>query len=83
MLAFGSDDVTVMIWDVKMRVILHSLKGHTRWVYTVVFSSNSKLITSGSINGIPIWDTRDGKQLYMLEHSSGFLSFCTDGLLIA
>ena len=48
MLAFGSWDNTVCLWDVATREQIAVLSGHTNPVCSVVFSPDGTLLASGS-----------------------------------
>src|SRR5881398_2323492 len=47
-LATGSFDNTVKLWDFATGKELHNLKGHTNQVYSVAFSPDGNLLASGS-----------------------------------
>jgi WD40 repeat protein len=52
MLASGSDDRTVGLWDVETGVHLRTFEGHTRSrVYSVSFSPDGKMLASGGEGG--------------------------------
>jgi len=58
MLASGSLDKTIILWDVQShQPIGDPLKGHSNYVTSVVFSSDGKLLASGSVDGtVILWD---------------------------
>ena len=61
LLASGSGDQTVKIWDVATGTELRSLRGHTYNVEAVVFSRDGKLLVSLSGgNEIKIWNLPQG-----------------------
>ncbi|RYP09775.1 hypothetical protein DL765_008331 [Monosporascus sp. GIB2] len=76
LLASGSDDWTIKIWDTATGSLQQTLEGHEDWVMSVAFSHNSKLLASGSNNGtINIWDTATGSLQQTLEgHKDWVLS---------
>ncbi len=47
-LASGSRDQTVKLWEVASGRLLRTLEGHSKWVNAVAFSANGKTIASGS-----------------------------------
>ena len=60
MLASGSQDKTVQLWDVETRAHIATLAGHTASVYSVVFSSAGTMLASASFdNTIKLWDTSE------------------------
>lgn len=48
LLASGSFDQTIKLWNVQTRQLLHTLQGHTSNVYGVAFSPDGRLLASGS-----------------------------------
>jgi len=67
MLASGSYDETVCIWDVKTGMCLKSLPAHSDPVTAVDFSRDGTLIVSSSYDGIcRIWDAATGQCLKTL-----------------
>ncbi|MFA7002534.1 MAG: WD40 repeat domain-containing protein, partial [Verrucomicrobiia bacterium] len=64
-LASGSHDYTVILWDVATRQRLGSpLRGHKNCVYSVAFSPNGKMLASGSMDStVILWDVATRQQL--------------------
>jgi WD40 repeat protein len=48
LVASGSDDKTVKIWDAATGAYTQTLEGHSGSVDSVAFSPDSKLVASGS-----------------------------------
>jgi WD40 repeat protein len=67
LLASGSCDSTVKIWDAKSGECLRTLEGHRDCVTSVDFSPNSILLASGSCDStVKIWDAKSGECLRTL-----------------
>ena len=47
-LASGSNDKTVKLWDISTGKLIHSLEGHRGGVLTIAFSPDGKILASGS-----------------------------------
>ncbi|KAJ3219203.1 hypothetical protein HDU67_002199 [Dinochytrium kinnereticum] len=68
-LASGSDDMTVMIWDLlkvrdgeKQRPRLH-LRGHSRWIRHVVFNPEGTAVVSIAEDYVRAWSLDSGKEI--------------------
>jgi len=87
LLASGSSDNTIKIWDVSTEQTLRTLPSHTNWVRSVAFSPDGSLLASGSNDKtIRIWDVSTGQTLRILpDHVSAVWSvaFSPDGSLLA
>ncbi len=67
-LASGSHDKTVKLWDVKRGDCLKTYTGHTKEVYAVAFSNDGQTLASGSQDGtIKLWNVKTGKCLKTLR----------------
>ncbi|MYB69046.1 MAG: hypothetical protein F4X75_11145, partial [Gemmatimonadetes bacterium] len=56
MLASGSSDNTIILWEVESRKRLTTLKGHTDWVQSVSFSPDGTMLASGAEDGtVLLW----------------------------
>jgi WD40 repeat protein len=84
-LATGSEDKTVILWNTTTGEALYTLEGHVRAVSAVVFTPDGKnLITAGDRN-IQIW-TLDGKKVKTLLGATTdvrSLAISPDGTLLA
>jgi len=68
LLAFGSEDGTVTLWDLVSGEKLDTLKGYQKKVTSLDFSSDGKVLVSGSADEtIQFWDVAS-------KHHSGTLS---------
>lgn len=57
MLASGSDDGSIKIWDYEQGEIERTIKAHTRAVHSVAFAAKSRLLISCSADlSIRVWD---------------------------
>ncbi len=87
MLASGSDDQTVRIWDVETGQCLKVLRGHTNWVRSVAFSPAGDLLASSSDDHtIRLWEVATGACRKILkEHQEWVWTaiFSPDGHLLA
>lgn len=85
-LASGSNDHTVRLWDSASGQCLQTFKGHWFSVCSVTFSHDSKLIVSASSDDtIRVWDANSRQQPYPFESHAGriWLYFSHDSTLLA
>ncbi len=87
-LASGSRDKTIKLWDVAEIKQLALLSGYTDSVfYSVAFSPDGKIFASGSAdNTITLWDIAEKKQIAELTghtYSVYSVAFSPDGKLLA
>jgi WD40 repeat protein len=87
LLASGSDDKTVRLWDATTGETRSTLKGHSSWVRAVVFSPDGRLVASGSDDEtVRLWDAATGEIRGTLKGHSGWVRavvFSPDGRLVA
>ncbi|RLG07116.1 MAG: hypothetical protein DRN68_05855, partial [Thaumarchaeota archaeon] len=87
LLASGSADNTVKLWEVATGRELRTLTGHVDIVLSVSFSPDGKLLASGSFdNTVKLWEVATGRELRTLTgHKDRVLSvsFSPDGKLLA
>jgi WD40 repeat protein len=88
MIASGSDDQTVRLWDTSTGAqIGDALVGHSRFVTCLVFSPDGRMIASGDGDGtVRLWDESTGAQIgdALTGHSRSVncLGFSPDGRMI-
>ncbi|MHC5760025.1 protein kinase domain-containing protein [Nostoc sp.] len=71
-LASGSDDKTIKIWNLNARLQTATLQGHSDWVYAIAISPDGQTLVSGSKDKtIKVWNLNTGKEIRtLLGHSS-------------
>jgi WD40 repeat protein/sterol desaturase/sphingolipid hydroxylase (fatty acid hydroxylase superfamily) len=76
LIASGSEDRTVKVWDARTGKDLLTLQGHARAVRCVALSPDGRRAVSGSADGtVKVWDLQTGKeQLTLSGHHSAVLS---------
>jgi WD40 repeat protein len=96
LLASGSEDKTIKLWDVATGSLVRTLTGHTSLVFSVAFSPDGRLLASGSCSKIEnyscvqgeikLWDVATGSLVRTLTgHTAAVRSvaFSPDGRLLA
>jgi len=75
LLASGSYDKMVKLWDVATGQEVKNLQDHIDAVFAVAFSPDGKYLASGSQDrSVKIWDIASGQRLYTLSDSSDGLT---------
>ena len=88
LLATGSADTTVRIWDCETERLLHTLEGHAQPVRCLAWSQDGKLVATGSGDIVSVWNVASGEALPLLDplvgHASPlFLRFSPHGTTLA
>lgn len=86
-LASGSKDNTVKLWDVVTAPEVRTLKGHTEGVCSVAFSADARWLASGSHDKtIKVWNVAAGNEVRTLRGSTEpvcSVAFSPDGRWLA
>lgn len=86
-LASGSDDLSIRVWNISTQKCLRVLKKHTFHVTTLQFNSKGNVLISGSADEtIVVWDLAQGRSLRTLAaHSDpvSSISLSPDDSIIA
>jgi WD40 repeat protein len=85
LLASGSWDKTVKLWDVRSRTLVAMFEAFGL-VESVAFSPDGSLLASGSYENIKLWDVRSRTLMATFEGHSGLVesvAFSPDGSLLA
>ncbi|MCP4347060.1 MAG: hypothetical protein GY795_16220 [Desulfobacterales bacterium] len=86
-LASGSYDNTVHLWDITSGSEIRRFEGHTNWVRSVSFSPDGKTLASGSNdNTVRLWDVTSGSEIRRFEGHTNLVlsvSFSPDGKTLA
>jgi WD40 repeat protein len=86
LLASGSKDNTVRLWDAERALELRKLAGHAAWVKAVAFSADGRRLASGSVDGVvKLWDVATGRELKSMSGGGSInaLAFSPDARLVA
>ncbi|PCI36007.1 MAG: hypothetical protein COB50_05195 [Thiotrichales bacterium] len=80
MLASGSNDGTIKLWEISSGKCLRTLTGHSNYVESLVALDNG-MLASGTEEEIKIWNISSGKCLKTLKGSNGRLMVLVNGVL--
>ncbi|EMR71199.1 putative sulfur controller 2 protein [Eutypa lata UCREL1] len=81
-LATGSYDSTIKLWNIETGQVIRTLQGHTSGIRALQF--DDRLLVSGSLDKtVKIWNWRTGECINTLHHQGGVISVHMDGDLLA
>ncbi|KAI1172152.1 quinon protein alcohol dehydrogenase-like superfamily [Nemania sp. FL0916] len=82
MLATGSYDSTIKIWDIEKGEVVQNLLGHTMGIRALQF--DDRMLVSGSLDGtVKIWNWRTGACINTLNHQGGVITVHMEGDFLA
>ena len=85
-LASGSSDKTVRLWDMPSGKCFRTLIGHTNCVHSLIFLQSGKLASGSRDETVRVWDTQRGELMQTLSghsHDVYSLAVLTDGKLVS
>jgi WD40 repeat protein len=86
-IASGSIDRTIKIWEPENGELIHTISGHCSDIYSVAISPDSQILASGSSDGeIRLWQLSTGELLGILIGHKGAITsvaFSPDGQSLA
>jgi len=84
-LASGSEDHSVKLWDLASGRELRTVSGHSEEVTSVAFSPDGRILASGSRDKtVKFWDVESGRELRTLSDSFvNSVAFSPDGRILA
>ena len=82
-IASGSQDKTIQVWDIEKRRKLATLEAHEGWITALAFSADGKILASGDTNKtIKLWDVDTHKERATLlghKNTISTLTFAPEG----
>jgi WD40 repeat protein/serine/threonine protein kinase len=80
-LASCGRDKTVRVWEMPSGRLFRTLSGHPDFVRSVAFSPDGRLLASGCVGVVTLWDTQTWQEIRSLR-GGWHASFSPDGRLI-
>jgi WD40 repeat protein len=72
-------DEGILVWDVKSRRLLRTLKENLTAIGSVIFSPREDLLATCGSNHVTIWDVKTGVRLHELNVEARRIAFTPDG----
>jgi WD40 repeat protein/tRNA A-37 threonylcarbamoyl transferase component Bud32 len=84
-LASGSSDKTIKVWDLGTGELRHTLRGHSLCIFSLAISPDGQTLASCGDNTTKIWDLKTGKLLRNLNHlkSVASVAISSEGQIFA
>ena len=86
-LASGSDDTAIKLWDVNTQRNIATFEGHTAWVHSVAYSPDGKTLASGSDDKtVKLWDVNTQRNIATFEGHTrkvNSIAYSPDGKILA
>jgi DNA-binding beta-propeller fold protein YncE len=85
-IASGSHDKSIKIWNLQTGQEIRTLKGHSDHVHSVAFSPDGQILASTSFETIKLWDLKTGQNIATLDWHSNYIvsvAFSPDGQILA
>ena len=87
LLATGSDDKNVYLWDIKTETLVATFIGHSQAVKSVIFSPDGTILASCSDDRtIKLWNIKECQKISTFQGHSNYiksLAFSPDGTILA
>lgn len=86
LIASGSDDSSVRVWDAETGTTQHRLKTRSGWIYSVAISSRGIVAAGSNDSSITMWDLATGREVSCLPDQPGIVNevcFSDDGSKLA
>jgi WD40 repeat protein len=75
MIASGSGDSTIKLWNKNTGGLLITLRGHGSKVYSVAFDNNNMLASGSDDSTIKLWSSNDSLQVNLYNKYIVYISY--------